>query len=78
MITDSITNASATSAPRDSGKKKRVTLSSLINLIPFSEIDSKFWFLMVLLLHYVLQNNKSAKMKQNKLGLRREQWLSQG
>ncbi|KAG7613982.1 Zinc finger RING-type [Arabidopsis suecica] len=45
MITDSITNASATSAPRDSGKKKR--------------------------------NNKSAKMKQNKLGLRREQWLSQ-
>ncbi|CAH8280615.1 unnamed protein product [Arabidopsis lyrata] len=45
MISDSITNASATSAPRDSGKKKR--------------------------------NNKSAKMKQNKLGLRREQWLSQ-
>ncbi|CAH2043769.1 unnamed protein product [Thlaspi arvense] len=47
MITDSITNASATAAPsaRDFGKKKR--------------------------------NNKSAKMKQNKLGLRREQWLSQ-
>ncbi|ESQ31624.1 hypothetical protein EUTSA_v10004568mg [Eutrema salsugineum] len=47
MISDSITNASATAAPsaRDSGKKKR--------------------------------NNKSAKMKQNKLGLRREQWLSQ-
>ncbi|VVB17809.1 unnamed protein product [Arabis nemorensis] len=47
MISDSITNASATAAPtsRDYGKKKR--------------------------------NNKSAKMKQNKLGLRREQWLSQ-
>ncbi|CAA7035003.1 unnamed protein product [Microthlaspi erraticum] len=47
MITDSITNASATAAPgaRDSGKKKR--------------------------------NHKSAKIKQNKLGLRREQWLSQ-
>lgn len=48
MISDSITNASATSAPsaRDFAKKKR--------------------------------NNKSAaKLKQNKLGLRREQWLSQ-
>ncbi|KAF8112573.1 hypothetical protein N665_0063s0059 [Sinapis alba] len=48
MISDSITNASATSAPpsaRDFAKKKR--------------------------------SNKSAKMKQNKLGLRREQWLSQ-
>ncbi|XP_010444155.1 PREDICTED: probable serine/threonine-protein kinase ifkB [Camelina sativa] len=49
MISDSITNASATAAPpstsRDCGKKKR--------------------------------NNKSAKIKQNKLGLRREQWLSQ-
>uniref|UniRef100_A0A1J3CVZ1 General negative regulator of transcription subunit 4 n=1 Tax=Noccaea caerulescens TaxID=107243 RepID=A0A1J3CVZ1_NOCCA len=47
MISDSITNASATAAPgaRDSGKKKR--------------------------------SNKSAKIKQNKLGLRREQWLSQ-
>ncbi|KAF3510153.1 hypothetical protein F2Q69_00005095 [Brassica cretica] len=49
MISDSITNASATSAPsaRDFAKKKK-------------------------------RNNKSAaKMKQNKLGLRREQWLSQ-
>ncbi|CAH8346437.1 unnamed protein product [Eruca vesicaria subsp. sativa] len=47
MISDSITNASPTSAPtaRDSPKKKR--------------------------------SNKSAKLKQNKLGLRREQWLSQ-
>ncbi|KAF8089533.1 hypothetical protein N665_0503s0032 [Sinapis alba] len=47
MISDSITNASATASPttRDYAKKKR--------------------------------NNKSAKMKQNKLGLRREQWLSQ-
>ncbi|CAN8264593.1 unnamed protein product [Cochlearia groenlandica] len=47
MISDSITNASPTSAPmaRDLGKKKR--------------------------------HNKSAKMKQNKLALRREQWLSQ-
>ncbi|CAA7021918.1 unnamed protein product [Microthlaspi erraticum] len=44
MISDSITNASAT-GPRDSRKKKR--------------------------------NNKSAKIKQSKLGLRREQWLSQ-
>ncbi|CAA0384955.1 unnamed protein product [Arabidopsis thaliana] len=47
MISDSITNASATSAPtaRDFGKKKRT--------------------------------NRSAKLKQSKLGLRREQWLSQ-
>ncbi|KFK28018.1 hypothetical protein AALP_AA8G460800 [Arabis alpina] len=48
MISDSITNASATAAPtsRDYGTKKK-------------------------------RNHKSAKMKQNKLGLRREQWLSQ-
>ncbi|KAF8094947.1 hypothetical protein N665_0348s0030 [Sinapis alba] len=47
MISDSITNASATAAPsaRDFGKKKRT--------------------------------NRSAKLKQSKLGLRREQWLSQ-
>jgi len=47
MISDSITNASATAAPsaRDFGKKKRT--------------------------------NRTAKLKQSKLGLRREQWLSQ-
>ncbi|XP_024013714.1 uncharacterized protein LOC18021041 [Eutrema salsugineum] len=47
MISDSITNASATAAPsaRDFAKKKRT--------------------------------NRSAKLKQSKLGLRREQWLSQ-
>ncbi|VVB04801.1 unnamed protein product [Arabis nemorensis] len=47
MISDSITNASATAAPsaKDFGKKKRT--------------------------------NRSAKLKQSKLGLRREQWLSQ-
>ncbi|KAF8100064.1 hypothetical protein N665_0231s0004 [Sinapis alba] len=47
MISDSITNASASAAPsaRDMGKKKRT--------------------------------NRSAKLKQSKLGLRREQWLSQ-
>ncbi|XP_048621862.1 uncharacterized protein LOC125591520 isoform X1 [Brassica napus] len=49
MISDSITNASASAAPsaRDMmGKKKR-------------------------------QTNRAAKLKQSKLGLRREQWLSQ-
>lgn len=47
MISDSITNASASAAPsaRDMGKKKRT--------------------------------NRAAKLKQSKLGLRREQWLSQ-
>ncbi|CAH8337221.1 unnamed protein product [Eruca vesicaria subsp. sativa] len=47
MVSDSITNASASAAPspRDIGKKKRT--------------------------------NRSAKLKQSKLGLRREQWLSQ-
>ena len=45
MISDSITNASASAAPsaRDMGKKKRVIIVLINSLIHFSQFDSFLW-----------------------------------
>lgn len=82
MISDSITNASASAAPsaRDMGKKKRVINNVFfVDQFSFNFSQIRFLFVGFLIAFGVSQQtNRAAKLKQSKLGLRREQWLSQG